>query len=192
MTTGVKTYSSAGQATQKFDDRPPEPKFYTATLRSAAVALQTTKDKRAFITGLRFELQGTASVEGGRNRSVTHTVWLDTKAAKSDGFASIRKADGIVPLARAMGEEIDLPEVDVTMVDDEGNESTTTLLDGRAVKQWLQDHDGRTLQVKTGIRADRQDPKIKYGCIKMFVEQQTMVPAGNGSSGIEEVSITPN
>lgn len=187
MTTGVKTYNSAGQTTQKFDTKPPQPKIYDAILRSEGVAINTMSDGRPFIGGVRFELKGTANTEGGRNRSISHTFWLDTTAFKQDGIPSVAKADGIVPCARAMGEEVSLPEVTVSGADSEGNPRDMDMLDARAAKAWLQSHDGRALQLKTKLRADKNDPNIKYGAVAFFIEQQTHAAQSGGSVADEVV-----
>lgn len=178
MTTGVKTYNSAGQTTQKFDNKPIAPKIYEAILKSEGVAINTASNGKPFLTGVRFELKGTASVEGGKNRGVNHSFWLDVNPFKADGIPSIRKADGIVPLARTMGEELDLPVQDVETRDQEGNPTTAELLDARAAKKWLQERDGRTLQLKTKLEASKDDPNVKYARVAFFVEQQT---TGGGS-----------
>jgi hypothetical protein len=170
MTTGVKTYSSAGESTQKFDNSPPEPKWYDATLRSASVAIQTTKDKRPYIGGVQFELEGTSKVEGGRNKRVYHTFWLDMQAAKADGFPSIRKTDGLVPCARAFGEELTVGFQDVSFLDEEGNEKSAPMLDARETKAWLQARDGKKLRLRTGIRVNGDE---KYGTVKQFEERSS-------------------
>lgn len=173
LTTGVKTFSSDGMKTQKFDNTPPAPKEYDAVLNAGSVAIANTADGRPYIQGVRFELKGTATVEGGRNRSISATFWLDTKAFKADGTPAVAKADGLVPLARAMGEEVSLPEVTISGTDAEGNARDMDMLDPRATKAWFQAHDGRTLRLKTKLRPDRDDPKVKYGAVHFFIEQQT-------------------
>lgn len=188
MTTGVKTFSSEGKQTQKFDNTPPAPKIYEAVLKTDAVSIQTTGDGRPFISGVRFELKGTASVEGGRNRTISHTLWLDTQPFKADGKPSVLKADGIVPLARSMGEELSLPEVTITSTDAEGNPRDMDMLDARAAKAWLQARDGRAMQVKTKLRPDKDDPKVKYGAVAFFIEQQT---SGGGSAPVAEDIVIP-
>jgi hypothetical protein len=159
--------------TQKFDNTPPAPKEYDAVLNASGVAIANTADGRPYISGVRFELKGTATVEGGRNRSISHTFWLDTKAFKADGTPAVGKADGVVPCARAMGEEVSLPEVTISGTDAEGNPRDMDMLDPRATKAWLQAHDGRNLRLKTKLRPDRDDPKVKYGAVHFFIEQQT-------------------
>lgn len=191
MTTGVKTFNSAGQQTQKFDNTPPAPKIYEAILRSEGTAIQNTSDGRPYISGVRFELKGTASVEGGRNRSISHTFWLDTQAFKADGKPSVLKADGIVPCARAMGEELSLPEVTLSGHDAEGNPRDMDMLDPRAAKAWLQAHDGRALQLKSKLRADRDDPKVKYGAVGFFIEQQTTAGSGDAQGSVADEVVIP-
>jgi hypothetical protein len=173
LTTGVKTFSSDGMKTQKFDNTPPAPKEYDAVLNASGVAIANTSDGRPYIQGVRFELKGTASVEGGRNRTISATFWLDTKAFKADGTPAVGKADGIVPLARAMGEEVSLPEIVISGTDAEGNARDMDMLDPRATKAWFQQHDGKQLRLKTKLRPDRDDPKVKYGAVHFFIEQQT-------------------
>ena len=190
MTTGVKTFSSEGMKTQKFDNTPPAPKEYDAVLNAAGVAIANTQDGRPYIQGVRFELKGTATVEGGRNRTISATFWLDTKAFKQDGIPAVGKADGLVPLARAMGEELNgIPEVTITGTDAEGNPRDMDMLDPRATKAWLQAHDGRALRLKTKLRADRDDPKIKYGAVHFFIEQQSSGGAPASAGPEVEISI---
>ncbi len=173
-TTGMKTFNSTGEETQKIQPyRPPEPKIYEARLDASAVSTAVAKDGRPYVTGARFVLSGTAQVEGGRDKHVTHIFWLGTQKGDKGGKADVYRSGGLVSLARALGEEItDVGTVDQTLPDGRNYEA----LNANDVKAWLQAHDGRVLSLKTGLRAgDKTDEltgkPIQFGTVAFFVEQ---------------------
>lgn len=171
MATGVKMFDSTGQSVKRdVPLPPPQPKVYQFKLKADGVAVEQTDSKKPYITGLRLELSGTSPVEGGRNRSIKHSLWLDLDPAKAGGTADALKGTGPVALARALGEELQLPEAEVMVEGDDGDMKPVRVIDARALKAWLQARDGRTGEVKTRIKTFNE---IKYGAVDFFVEKES-------------------
>lgn len=172
MTQGMKTFDSTGMRTEKYV--PPQPAFYEATLDASAISGEQTNDGRPFVGGVKFKLHGTG--EGGQpDKTVRATFWLGTQKTEK-GAADILRKSGLVPLARAFGEELTgIGAIDVTLPDGK-NYECLSIAD---VKAWLQAHDGRTLKLKTKLRASKEDATVQYAEVALYVEQ----PAGSGVVG---------
>ena len=194
MATGQKTFSSKGVKTQgAMEYTPPTPGWYGSTFDASGVGVETTQDGRPVIKGLVFALEGTAKTEGGKLAKAKHTLYLGTGPGKSkDGKETtpdVQRRNGVIRMARGFGEELDgVTEQELTNPDNP-NAPGPMVLNPQEMKKWLQDHDGRHIRVKTGVRSFTNDAgeTIKYATIEMF--EEALPATGDAAKPADDVVI---
>lgn len=157
------TYSSAGKKVVAFDFKPLPAGDYDLLLQSNGLEVRRSQEKGPdaipYIS-CRFEAQGTAQKEGGKNRLVFHSFFLSLKPG-SDGVIMPERGGGIVQFLRANGQELE--GIDVKTVEKEDGTSED-YLDAEAVLELLQDMTDSVTKGHVAVEAgrDRQgnvDPK---------------------------------
>lgn len=159
--TGERTWSSSGKQPVKFEFEPIPSKDWTGKIVGSKVEVQKGTEPGS-LPYVKFSLEvlESAMKEGGKNRFIFPMLWLSLKPGK-DGNVSPERANNIVGMARAFGE--DTPEFPViTMTNKEGVEEE--LLDPRAVAEWLKNHDGMTLRFHSKVETykDKKQAVVDY------------------------------
>lgn len=152
MAVGEKSFSSKGKKVERFDDSPCPPGGWPLKLRGDKAEIRKGNDSGLPYINVPFEAVG--SGEGGRDKWVFHMFHLSLKPGK-DGKVMAERQDGLVALAKAFGEDFDLPTATVT--DAQGNK--VTVISAMPALKYLQNHDGETVNGQTKI----EKGKGEYG-----------------------------
>ena len=142
--TGERRASSAGTAVSKPSFDPIATGDYTLKILGDKVTVaapsQSNPESVPYINA-RFEVLDSALTEGGKNRLVFPRFFLkNTPTAK--GNVPWKGSSGLNGLAKAIGEEFDVPVIDYTTI----GGTTFEILEPVAVKAWLASKDGMTFK----------------------------------------------
>lgn len=158
MTTGDRTFSTAGRTVvTNTASTPIPPGNYTLKIGSD---FEIRKAKRSDATpnvNFSFEVEGTATQEGGKNRRVFHRLDLGMKPGK-DGMLNMDRENQLTALAKALGTEVEgvtLVEQEVT--DENGNKVTIEYLNPAQIVEWLKSFAGATVQA--AIKTEKGTPE---------------------------------
>lgn len=158
---GEKTWSSSGKNPVKFEFEPLPSKDWEGVIRTAKAEIQAGQEPGSLpYVKFGIEAEGSAMKEGGKNRYIFPMLWLSLKPGK-DGNVSPERANNIVGLARALGEET--PEFPVITKTNKTGE-TEELLDPRAVLEWIKSKDGMTVKFHSKIETykDKRNAVVDY------------------------------
>jgi len=152
--TGESTFTTAGRTAKRFESTPVPAGQYDGKLDASKLEIGRKPEagKMPYIKGVRFELLGTAA-EGGRNRSIYNLMFTSITPGKG-GFVLVDKANQIVGLAKALGEDFTAP---VKSMED-GVGGTVQYLDPRAIVEWLKAHDDSIVPMQVKIRREKDRP----------------------------------
>jgi hypothetical protein len=142
--TGEKRFSTDDHQPVRFERTPIPQGDYTGRLvmAKAAVGKKPEPGKQPYVKSVMFEVLDTANTEGGKNRTIYHTLFTSLKSYKN-GFKLVKKADQIVGLAKALGQTYEATKF-VTITDEDG--STFDCLDPNELKSWLDQYDGAVVR----------------------------------------------
>ena len=151
MTTGEKTFTTAGRTVvaPKMELIPPG--TYTLKLGSDATIKQSKNPGKCPYINISFEVMGTSTKEGGKNRRVFHMLLLSMNPG-ADGVLNIERPSGLLALARALGTEIEGVEyIEQDATNDKGEAVKLVYLNPAQVVEWLKNFAGSEVQgaVKT-------------------------------------------
>jgi hypothetical protein len=151
MATGEKTFSTGGRAVQSGLEPFPAG-TYPLHLISVEVRQATGAGKVPYVAA-RFAAEGTAKVEGGKDRLLFHNFLLSLKPGK-DGIINLDRGGGLTAFAAAI--ETELANVSVlertVVIDDK--EELQEYLNPQEVKAWLTELVGVVVTAKVKIRKD--------------------------------------
>lgn len=198
MAEGVRTFSFQGRKVREF--KPLQPREYDGRLQGNAAAIKKSDKKPGAVPYLLVPVEalGTAEVEGGKNRTIHHMLFITTEP-QSDGSLRVEAEDQLLALAQSMG--VDMPEFTSVpyptkilyhkdpktqqMRKAKGNESvdhtedkTIYILSPDEVKEWLIANDGKELRfrVKTQKGTDGYPDKSVIG---NFIIPETVLSEGS-------------
>lgn len=145
-TTGERTFSTAGRTVvaPKATLIPPG----TYTLRVGADASVAKADRPGAIpyVNVSFEVLGTASTEGAKNRRVFHRLFLMFKPGK-DGVVNMDRENGLLAMAQALGTQLE--GVEIIERDFEGEKQE--YLNPSQVVEWVKTFSGTELSARIKI-----------------------------------------
>lgn len=171
MAKGEKNFSSDGQKIVRYESTPPPVADYSFKVRASKVTVAKADgpNKVPYINGLVLELLNTANKEGGKNRTLYHSLFLRTDP-DADGHAAVNRGDGLVAFSRSIGMKFDLPVIPSKRQNKEGDVVECAILSPQRVADWLKGLDGAVGKVHTKTRPDKNDPSKKYGAVDYFIE----------------------
>lgn len=203
MAEGVRTFSFQGRKVREF--KPLKPREYDGRLQGNAAAIKKSDKKPGAVPYLLVPVEalGTAEVEGGKNRTIHHMLFITTEP-QSDGSLRVEAEDQLLALAQSMG--VDMPEFTSVpyptkllfhkdqktgqMRKAKGDESvdhtedkTIYILSPDEVKEWLIANDGKELRfrVKTQKGTDGYPDKSVIG---NFIIPETVLSEGSDDSAL--------
>lgn len=197
MAEGVRTFSFQGRKVREF--KPLQPREYDGRLQGNAASIKKSDKRPGAVPYLLVPVEalGTAEVEGGKNRTIHHMLFITTEP-QSDGSLRVEAEDQLLALAQSMG--VEMPEFTSVpyptkllfhkdqktgqMRKQKGNESvdhtedkTIYILSPDEVKEWLIANDGKELRfrVKTQKGTDGYPDKSVIG---NFIIPETVLSEG--------------
>jgi hypothetical protein len=142
MTTGERTFSTAGRTVVAQTSTPITPGKYKLRIGSDCEIKKADKPDATPYVAVRLEVLGTASTEGGKNRSVYHNLFLMLKPGK-DGVINMDRENGLTSLAHALGTQVEGVEiVEQSATNANGESVTLEYLNPRQVVAWLKEFAG--------------------------------------------------
>jgi predicted RNase H-like HicB family nuclease len=167
---GERKWSSQGKETKKFEFTKVPAGDHEAKLDASGAAVakaEVGKDGKAKFpyVKVRFEAMDTATTEGGKNGLLFHNLFCSLRPDKNGGLMP-QRADQIVGLARALGEEYDGNVLE--MKDEKGD--IVEVLDPNEMVQWLKDHDGALLNLHVKMQKGTPEWPDEKSVISYFIE----------------------
>lgn len=165
--TGEKSFSTTGKTAKKSDFTPLPPKVWEAKVRAESVEVRKRSEPGTLpYVNCAFECLDSAFTEGGKNRLQYHKLFLNTKPNEK-GYSQVEKANQLVGLARAFGEEFNGGVLEVDYTDPKTSATGKTVIVNPAeVVAWLKAHDGMIIKLKTKMRKASEnypaDSEIDY------------------------------
>lgn len=153
MTTGEKTFSTAGREVKTVTFKPITPGNYNLTLNSdASIAKADRPDAIPYIN-VSFTAEGTAESEGGKDKRVFHRFYIGMAPGK-DGVVNMDRENGLTALALALGTQIEGCEIVTREAQDaDGNSVTLEYLNPKQVVEWIKGFAGTS--VKGRIKTEK-------------------------------------
>lgn len=159
MAKGEKQFSTQGREARRFESKPfPEGDYQLKVLGETFEIRkpEPKTDKKTgklkpslpYINGA-YEVLGTGQ-EGGKNRRVYGTLFLSQKPSDKDGSVMSDRADQLVGLARALGEELE----GIIIIEVQGID----VIGPKGVLAWIKAHDGAVINAHVKISKERTDP----------------------------------
>lgn len=145
MTAGVTKWSTEGRDVKRIEFKPFAAGDYDFILDTSAATVGKNEEKEGavpYVKGVKVKIPEVQTATGSP-RSVYWMAHLGLTPG-SDGIVMPERANGLLGLARALGEEVDVSELN----DDAGHR-----LSAKEVKQWLLDHDGATGRCHVKVQA---------------------------------------
>lgn len=150
-TTGERTFNTSAQqvVTPKATLIPPG--TYAMTVSSGAeVGCAKRPDAIPYIN-VSFEVDGTATKEGGKNRRAFHRLLLGLKPGR-DGVLNPNRSNGVTAMAKALGTELEGIEIVEREVEVDGQTVKQEYLNPRQVLEWVKSFEGSTLKGRIKIQ----------------------------------------
>lgn len=164
--TGEKTWSSEGKTITKNEFKLIPKGEYTFKLQTAKanVGKSENPDSAPYVKGVSIKLQ--EDVGPGVSQMVFVNVFVSLKPSAKDGKTMVERSNGLLALARALGQET--PDFTIlTMQDSDGNE--IEYLNPTQVADWLKSLDGSALQANIKVEKGR-DGYADKNAVAFFVE----------------------
>jgi len=173
MAKGEKNFSSEGQKIVRYESTPPPVGDYSFKVRASKVTVAKADgpNKVPYINGMVLELLNTANKEGGKNRTLYHSLFLRTDP-DADGYAAVNRGDGLVAFSKSIGMKFNLPVIPAKRQDKEGNVLDCVILSPQRVAEWLKGLDGAVGKLRSKVQADYKDATKKYGKVDYFIEAE--------------------
>lgn len=145
-TTGEKTFSTTGRTVVNPQTELIPPGTYTLRIGSDATIKKGQKSDSVPRVDVSFEVLGTATTEGGKNRRVFHMLLLSMTPGK-DGQLNTDRPGGLTALARCLGTEVEGVEVVMQdAVNDKGEPVKLAYLNPAQVAEWVKSFAGTEVQ----------------------------------------------
>lgn len=181
----VGTYSFAGKSVVQPVKFEPIPRgIYNMVLKTKGAEIRK-KDEPGKAARINIRLTSTDQTdEQGRPLSCFHEFHLGLKKGK-DGSVMPEKADGLLGLATALGEE--LPDIALVQMKDVGG-GTFMQLSAIAVQKWLQGVDGQEVTVEIDIEPAKGEYRARNRVISFAnINGETAEESGESSQeAVEE------
>lgn len=141
-TTGERTFSTTGRTVVAPKTTLIPPGNYTLKVGSDASIGQSDKPGSVPYINLSFEVDGTATAEGGKNRRVFHRFFIGLKEGR-DGVVNMDRENGLVAFALALNTQLEGVEI-ISRTEEDG--STTDYLNPRQLVEWIKGFSGQELK----------------------------------------------
>lgn len=152
MTTGERTFNTSSQTVVSPKAQLIPAGSYDSTVASGAdIGCAKRSDAIPYVN-VSFEVQGTATKEGGKNRRVFHRLLLGLKPGK-DGVLNPNRSNGVTAMAKALGTELEGIEiVEREVTDESGNTVKQEYLNPRQVLEWVKGFEGSSLKTRIKVQ----------------------------------------
>lgn len=152
MAKGEKKFSTQGREARKFSSKPFKAGDYDLKLLGDTAETRTSQSnpKNPPYVNVAFQALGTAE-DGGRDRRVYHNFFVSLKPGK-DGSIMVDRADQIVGLSKATGQELDFDTQTIKEVE---------CVNPTQLVKWLKANDG--LVVKGHVKIQKGDEDKGFG-----------------------------
>jgi hypothetical protein len=147
-TTGERTFSTTGRNVVAPKTTLIPPGNYTLKVGSDASIGQSDKPGSVPYINVSFEVEGTSTAEGGKNRRVFHRFFIGLKEGK-DGVVNLDRENGLVAFAQALNTQLE--GIEIVSRDDEG--TATEYLNPRQLVEWLKGYAGA--EVKGRVKTEK-------------------------------------
>lgn len=153
MTTGEKTFSTAGREVKTISFKPINPGTYTLKLGSDVSIAKADKPDAVPYINLSFEVEGTAESEGGKNKRVFHRLFIGMKPGK-DGVINMDRENQLTALTTALKTELEGIEIVEREAQNEDGESVSLeYLNPKQIVEFLKGFVG--CEVKGRIKTEK-------------------------------------
>lgn len=142
MTTGEKTFSTAGREVKAPVFKPITPGNYKLTVGSDVSMAKADKPDAVPYINLSFEVQGSAESEGGKNKRVFHRFFIGMKPGR-DQVINMDRENQLVAFAQALGTQLEGVEILEREANDaEGNSVKLEYLNPKQLIEWIKGFEG--------------------------------------------------
>lgn len=151
MTTGERTFSTTNRTVVSSKPQLIPAGTYGGIIAAGADIGKANRFDAIPYVNVSFEVEGTATKEGGKNRRAFHRLLLGLNPGK-DGMLNMDRSNGLTALAKSLGTEaegIEIVEQEVTSP--EGESKKIEYLNPRQVVEWLKSFEGSKLKLRIKI-----------------------------------------
>lgn len=170
MTTGERTFNTSSQTVVSPKAQLIPAGTYESNIAAGAdIGCAKRPDAIPYVN-LSFEVQGTATKEGGKNRRVFHRLLLGLKPGK-DGVLNPNRSNGVTAMAKALGTELEGIEiVEREVTDESGQTVRQEFLNPKQVVEWVKGFEGSSLKIKVKVQkgtAEYPDDKNEVAAFQL-------------------------
>jgi len=189
--TGQTKYNFGGEPKAREPFMLPEIKEWEAICRFRGVQVQPASPKNKkreglpWISGLQFELVGSAPNENAKNQRIYHSRCLRV-SPNDGGYIAVDGADAIKGLMVGLG--IPDEERPQFSIKNQGTLSGKSfpILNPDEVKAWLIEQDGKAVKLINKVRKDQNDPTKEFAVVERFIPAESLFASGSSDAPADE------